>query len=226
MSRVARAASAEHEAKVAAALARVNAPKRRLSREAEQALTPRQLEILDALEEWVLRGGFADVTMAGIAKRMGCSLRTLYGIAPSKDELVLGVLDRRLHRFGREAMRALERDAGPLERLRAYLRATNRAVQPTTAAFARDFKKVPGASELNESHADYVVAIACALLEEAIAAGEIGSINAPAIAHVLGRLGNEFSRASLGEAVGGAPDKAADAAAEIMLAGLRATRRP
>ena len=69
----------------------VRAPKRRLSREAEEALTPRQFEVLEDLEAWVLRGGIADVTMAEIAKEMGCSLRTLYGIAPSKDELVLTI---------------------------------------------------------------------------------------------------------------------------------------
>ena len=94
----------------------VRAPKRRLSREAESALSPRQLEILDVLEEWILRGGFADVTMAEIAKRAGCSMRTLYGIAPSKDALVLTLLDRRLHRIGREAIRALDLDKPPFER--------------------------------------------------------------------------------------------------------------
>jgi len=201
----------------------VPVPKPRLSRDAEQALTSRQLEILDALEQWVLRGGFADVTMAEIARGMGCSLRTLYGIAPSKDELVLTVLDRRLHRFGREASHALELDEPPLARLRAYLRATNRAVQPTTAAFSQDFATVPGAAELNESHANYVVAITCALLEEAVADGEIAPLNAPAIAHVLGRLGNDFARARLADIVRGSPQKTADAAAEIILDGLRAT---
>ncbi len=210
-------------------LPNVPAPKRLLSREAEESLTPRQLEILDALEAWVLQGDFADVTMAEIAKRMECSLRTLYGIAPSKDELVLVILDRRLHRlqrFGRDAIRALELDEPPLTRLRAYLRATNRAVQPTTAAFSRDFATVPGAKELNESHASFVVAITCALLEEAMASGEIAPLNAPAIAQLLGRLGYDFAHARLSDVVEGSPRKTADAAAEIILDGLRATRTP
>lgn len=202
----------------------VSALKPRLSREAERSLTPRQLEILDALEEWGLSGGFADVTMAEIAKRMECSLRTLYGIAPSKDELVLVILDRRLHRFGREAMRALDLEEKPLARLRAYLRATNRAVQPTTAAFSQDFARVPGAPELNESHAEYVVAITRALLEEAVVEGEIAPLNAAAVAHVLGRLGNDFARASLAKVVHGSPRETANATAELILDGLRATR--
>jgi len=203
--------------------ARARAPKRKLSREAEQALTPRQLEILDALEDWVLRGGFADVTMAEIARRMGCSLRTLYGIAPSKDELVLIVLDRRLHRIGRDAMQVLESNDTPLVRLRAYLRATNLAVQPTTAAFARDFAAAPGAPALNEAHTDYIVAIARNLLEEAIETGEIEPVHAPAIAHVLGRLGNDFAGIKRAGVLDGSVETTANRVAEILIRGLEAS---
>ena len=199
----------------------VPAPKRRLSPDAERTLTQRQLEILDALEQWVLRGGSADVTMAEIARQMGCSLRTLYAIAPSKDELVLIILDLRLHRFGREAVRALELEASPLARLRAYLRATNLALQPTAEAFLRDFARVRGVSALNASHADYIVAITGALLEEAVAAREIAPVNTRAIAFVLGRLGADFARARQADVVRGSPQRTADEAAEIILNGLR-----
>lgn len=211
----------------------VRAPKRRLSREAEQSLTPRQLEVLEALEAWVLRGGIADVTMAEIAKEVGCSLRTLYGIAPSKDELVLNVLDRRLHRIGRDAIRALETDEPPLVRLRAYLRATNLAVQPATAAFSRDFARFAGARELNAAHADYIVAVTRALLDEALDAGDIKTRQTAAVAHVLGRLGHEFSAAAFRDAeeqkdktgpTEGRGDAPADAIADLLLAGLQAEK--
>lgn len=199
---------------------RVRAPKRRLSREAEQALTPRQLEILDALEDWLFRGGFAEATMADVARRLACSLRTLYGIAPSKDELVLIVLDRRLHRIGREAIDAMTTETTPLEKLRAYLRATNLAVQPTTAAFTREFARVAGAPELNAEHADYVVAMTRRLLEAAIEAGEIAPVHVPSTAHLLGGLGYEFARAEVAGVLDDTPQKTADALAEIVLAGL------
>lgn len=204
----------------------MRAPKRRLSRDAEQALTPRQLEILDALEAWVLRGGLADATMAETARQIGCSLRTLYGIAPAKDELVLIVLDRRLHRIGREAISALESDASPLSRLRAYLRATNLAVQPTTASFAREYVRVPGARELNESHADYIVAITRELLDEAVADREIAPVDTRAVAFVLGRLGSEFARTERDDGSTAPPAETANALAEIILAGLVAGDRP
>lgn len=220
--KVKKAASVSRRAAVNRVLSSARAPKRKLSRDAEQALTPRQLEILDALEDWVLRGGVADVTIAAIAKRMGCSLRTLYGIAPSKDELVLIVLDRRLHRIGRDAATALDAKGTPLARLRAYLRATNLAVQPTTAAFSRDFARVPGARQLNDAHTDYIVAITRNLLNQAIAEGEIDKVNVPAVAHVLGRLGNEFALETATDMTSGSAEATANGVADLILHGLEA----
>jgi AcrR family transcriptional regulator len=162
----------------------------------------------------------AGVTMAEIARRMNCSLRTLYGIAPSKDELVMAVVDRRLHRIGREAMGALDLDGSPLTRLRAYLQAANRAVQPTTAAFSRDFAKDPAAQRVVGGHAAYVVAITQALLDEAISEGQIEAMDTVALAHILGGLGAEFSRPDVGEIIRGSAKDAADFVAELILTGL------
>jgi AcrR family transcriptional regulator len=223
MSRPARHPAANQSAQSNSAdFPRVRAPKRLLAAETEQALTTRQLEILEALEDSVMVDSLADITMAGIAKRMNCSLRTLYGIAPSKDELVMVVIDRRLHRIGRDAMQALDLDGSPLTRLRAYLRAANRAVQPTTAAFFRDFVHAPAAQRVIGSHGAYVIAITQALLDEAVHEGEIQAMDTVALAHVLGGLGAEFSKPDVDEIVHGSPKDAADFVAEIILAGLAA----
>ncbi len=115
-----------------------------LARERERALTARQRELLDQLGG-VFDGGFADLTMAGLAARLNCSLRTLYELAPSRDELVLVVVDRNLWRIGRTAANAIAPDMAPLDALRAYLRAATEAVSGTTQAFARDLAAVPAA---------------------------------------------------------------------------------
>lgn len=202
----------------------VRAPRRRLSRSTEQSLTARQLEILDTLDESVLSGGFSALTMAEIAKRMTCSLRTLYGIAPSKEELVLAVADRHLQRIGREAMEALESDESPLCRLRAYLRATNLALQPTTVIFSMDFNKLPGARQLADAHASYIVAITRALLDEAVREKEVAPLDTAALALVLGRLGLEFARPELEKIIHHSPRETANSVAEIILDGLLARR--
>lgn len=195
----------------------VRAPKPRLAPEAESRLTPRQRELLDELEALVVGGGFADLTMAQIAARVNCSLRTLYGISPSKDELVLTVVDRRLRRIGRRALDAADSSRSPLESLRTYLRAANEAVQPTTVAFAREFADVPGAKEMLDAHEAYVVAVARSLLERAIAEGEVARVDAGALARVLGGLGREFARPG---AASGTPKETADAITDIILRGL------
>jgi AcrR family transcriptional regulator len=203
----------------------VRGPKRLLSSQTEKSLTSRQLEILDTLDATVLGGGFAELTMAEIAKRMTCSLRTLYGIAPSKEDLVLAAADRHLQRIGQEAMQTLERDEPPLSRLRAYLRATNRALQPTTVLFSMDFDKLPGARQLSDAHADYIVSITRALLDEAVEAKDVPAHDTAALALVLGRLGRDFARLKNEKVVRKSARETADAIAEVILEGLIA-RRP
>lgn len=202
----------------------VRAPKRRLPPSTEQSLTTRQLEILDTLDESMLAGGFASLTMAEIAKRMNCSLRTLYEIAPSKEELVLAVADRHLQRVGREAMEAMDPAASALSRLRDYLRATNRALQPRTVVFSLDFEKLPEARKLADAHADYIRQVTQALLDEAVDEGEIEPVDTAALAMVLGRLGRELARPDVEPVLRGPARETADAIAEIVLDGLLARR--
>jgi AcrR family transcriptional regulator len=198
----------------------VRPPKPLLPPEAEKRLTERQRQLLDELEDLVVRGGLAELTMAEIAAGVNCSLRTLYGISPSKDELVLAVVDRRLHRIGRAAIASLDATLPPLETLRRYLGAVNEAVRPTTAEFVRDFADVPGAHRLFDAHEGYVIAVARNLLERAVAEGQIEKVDTAAVAHVLGSLGREFSRPEVMPVIAGSPKETADALAEILLRGL------
>ncbi len=198
----------------------VRAPKPLLSRESERRLSARQLELLEELEAKLVRGGLGELTMSEIASDVGCSLRTLYGIAPSKDELLLLVVDRRLHRIGRAAVDVLEAGRPPLETLRAYLRATNEAVQPESVVLSADLGDVVGAGALFASHEGYLSAVAKSLLDRAVAAGDVGPVDTAAIAHVLGGLGREFARPEVVRKVRGSAKETADHLTELLLDGL------
>jgi len=198
----------------------VRAPKPLLSDEAERGLSPRQLELLDELEQRILREGLADLTMAEISALMGCSLRTLYAIAPSKEELLLTVADRRLHRIGRRAVEALDASMSPLDALRAYLQIANEAVQPEAAILSADVAKVVGAGRLIDGHEGYLTSVAQNLLDRAVAAGDIAPVDTAAIAHVLAGLGREFARPDVAAIVQASPKKTADAVADLIFAGL------
>lgn len=198
----------------------VRAPRPLLDPEHERRLTTRQREILDELEKILAEEGLADLTMAEIAAQLNCSMRTLYGIAPSKEELVLAVVDRRLRRIGRAAIEPLRASMSPLEALRAYLQTANEAVQPTTVAYARALADIPGASRLLDAHESYVISVTRSLLDRAVAEGQIPAVDTASVAHVLGGLGREFARPDAAELVGESPKATADAIAEIILRGL------
>jgi AcrR family transcriptional regulator len=202
----------------------VRPPKPLISREAERQLSARQLEVLDDLEERLLHEGLAELTMAEIAALVGCSLRTFYGIAPSRDELLLTVVDRRLHRIGRTAIEALDTSMTPLNALRAYLRAANEAVQPDAMVLSADLAKVAGARRLFDAHEDYLIAVTQSLLDRAVAEGQIPPVDTASIAHVLGGLGREFARPDVAEIAQAPPKETADAISELILRGLLAKR--
>ena len=212
--------SADSETRETARFPGVRPPKPLLSPETERRLTARQRELLDPLEELVTRKGVAERTMAGIAAGVNCSLRTLYGIAPSKEELVLAIVDRRLRRIGRSAIGSIDASLSPLEALQAYLEEANQAVQPEAIAFAEELAALPGAKRLLDAHEGYVIAVAQSLLDRAVSEGEIGPVDTASVAHVLGGLGREFARSEVAEVAAASPKATADAVAEIILRGL------
>ena len=196
-----------------------------LDRDRERRLTDRQRALLDGLG-CIFDNGFADLTMAGIAARLNCSMRTLYALAPSRDELVLIVVDRTLWRVGRSAQRAIEADMAPLEALRAYLAAATVAVSRTTEAFARDLAAVPAARRLSDAHEGYLQAMAKGLLDLAAERGDIdAAVDTGAVARVMARLGRDFASPDILPTLRTTPKDAADAVVELMLRGLTTGRR-
>lgn len=195
-----------------------------LSRERERSLTARQRELLDQLGG-LFDAGFADLTMAAVARRLSCSLRTLYGLAPSRDDLVLLVIDRNLWRIGRLATGALDAEVAPLPALRAYLEAANMAVAGTTAAFARDLATVPAAQRLNDAHSDYIVTVARCLLDLAVERRDIEPVDTAAVARVMAGVGRDFARPEVLAVLHSSPQDAANSIVDVILSGLRRPAR-
>lgn len=199
----------------------VRAPRPVLSRERERGLTDRHRELLDELDK-VFEDGFADLTMAELAARLNCSLRTLYGLAPSRDELVLIVVDRNLWRVGRAARQAIVPGMTPLAALRAYLRAATVAVSEITEGFARDLEVMPAAQRLNDGHDRYLYDVTKALLDLAVEQGEVGDVDTAAVARVLAGLGRSFADPKVLPTLRSSPKEAADTVVDLLLRGLTA----
>lgn len=197
----------------------VTPPDAVLSREAAAALTKRQGEILDELGQ-IFDQGFAHLTMAEIAAELNCSLRTLYLLASSRDELVLIVVDRNLWRVGRAARAAIGPEMKPIEAIRAYLRAANVAVATISEAFATDTAAIPAANALNEAHSNYLIETTKVMLDEAVAHREIAECDTTAVARVIAGLGREFSRPEVIPTLTSSPKEAADTMVDVILRGL------
>ena len=63
-----------------------------LNAKRQEAFTKRHHEIIEDLEK-MLEKGVPDLTMSQIASNLKISLRTLYEIAPSKEELIIMITD-------------------------------------------------------------------------------------------------------------------------------------
>ena len=197
----------------------VPAPDPVLSREREAALTARQREILDELGR-IFDKGFVEVTMAELASQLNCSLRTLYGLAEGRNELVLMVVDRNLRMVGRAAREVLNDEMSALDAVRAYLSAANMAVQNITPEFANDMSSFPAGIDLNVGHSEYIIDVARNLLDLAVEQGEIEPVDTAAVARMIAGVGREFARASVLPTLATSPKDAADAMVDLVLQGL------
>ncbi len=206
-----------------ARLTTIPRPEPVLSREETEALTSRQREILDGLTS-LIADGFSHLTMADLAGRLGCSLRTLYGIAPSRDLLVLAACDRNLWEIGRTARDAVGPSgaSSALDGVRRYLLAATQAVNSTTPAFSADMAAMPGGQELNNAHGSYLVAVTKELLDLAVEQGEIQPVETLVVAHAMAGISNVFIQPDVIGALPGTPKEASDTIVDLVLRGLTA----
>lgn len=149
------------------------------------ALSPRARELLDQIEEIFVGEGFARQTIDGLASRLKCSKGTLYDIAPSKDELVLVVLDRRLRRVGRALSEVLADLDDPAEKLDAYTRAEVRRPAHRTLKFSEDMQRHPAAARLFADHLRYSLLTLEEIVEEGIAASRFRKVHPRIVAEMI-----------------------------------------
>jgi AcrR family transcriptional regulator len=133
-------------------------------------LSARQQEVLDALEHTFLDRGL-DVTVAELVAEAHCSRRTLYELAPTKEELFLLVIDRMMRRVGKTARDAAAAQTTPEARMEAFMGAGVTGWAPFTPAFRAAIESYGPAGWLLNHHLalarDYVVET----IEDGIAEG-------------------------------------------------------
>ncbi|RDI45372.1 TetR/AcrR family transcriptional regulator [Nocardia mexicana] len=151
---------------------------------ASDRLSPRLREILDDLDDLFHAEGFSQFKVGELAERVHCSRRTLYELAPTKEELVLVVLDRRLRKISREARVALKEVDDPVELLERFHAPSHRDLRRSTMRFAEDVASHPAVQRLFADHHRYAVALLREIIETGKKLGEFGDVHSGVVAEV------------------------------------------
>jgi AcrR family transcriptional regulator len=150
----------------------------------------RRHELLDGVMTIVAERGFAQVTIAELARALHCSAATLYKIAPSKESLVLCAIARWADVVfaDMEARSAKGRSAS--DRARIYFRAGAEHTRPLSLAFYADMRRFESTrlawwTGVVERYIDRFVEL-IRLAEEA---DEIRPVNSRLLAEALRQIG-------------------------------------
>ena len=185
----------------------------------QETFTKRHHEIIQDLEK-ILEKGVPDLTMSQIASNLKISLRTLYEIAPSKDELIIMITDSILRKHGKHALESISDIESPLKKLEKYLFTVNQVVGPKFNTFFKDIEKIKGLEEIVDYHANFITNLTEELLNQSIETNEIQYIDSKAFSILLGGIGREFIKEKnrLSES---SPEESANSITSIILNGIK-----
>ena len=150
-----------------------------------RSFNERHRDIAEALEMIFLEEGFRDVTVGELAARLKCSKRTLYELAPSKQELFVLIVERWLDRIRHLGWAgALEYD-DPQQRIIAYLEPGVSQSRLASRRFLQDLQSFRPAYMLLEAHQRERTGVLRDIVEDGIKRGRFRKLHAPLVAEVF-----------------------------------------
>lgn len=113
----------------------------------------RREALLTQLVELILAQGFAAASVEDLARELRCSKTTLYGIADSKEGIILAAVRRFFrHAAARVDGRLLRDDGDAVEQIRTYLTAIATELAPASAAFFADLDGWPSTHQIYQEN--------------------------------------------------------------------------
>jgi len=126
----------------------------------------------------VFSAGGPDASLEAVARRAGVGIGTLYRHFPTREALFEAVYRREVQQLG-ELAEALKSEAEPVDALRRWLRSNVEFIATKKGMLAALALAVHGSSELYAHTFDRLTKAVGALLDRAVAAGEIRSDISP-----------------------------------------------
>lgn len=181
---------------------------------------PRQRTLLSELVELLSRTGFASLTLDELAAQLHCSKTTLYGIAPSKEQLVVKVVVAFFRTAADRVEQRLLHSSGPVERVSDYLDAVAAELGAASRAFMIDIAEFPPAREVYERNTALAAARVRELVDEGFAAGDMRGVDAAFVGVALSVVMSAISRGEIAAATGLSDADAYRRLTEIVLYGI------
>lgn len=145
----------------------------------------RQAQILDALEELLLREGFRHLTIAEMVEHLHCSRRTLYSLAPSREELILVVVDRLFTHMGAAARARVAACEDPGDAVAAYMETSVTRLAGAHPVFFDDLESYLPTKQLYDRHLHYALGVLGGLIEDGMRKGSFRQLYPPIVAEIL-----------------------------------------
>jgi AcrR family transcriptional regulator len=178
----------------------------------------RRSEILAGLVSLFLAEGFLAFSVEDLALRLQCSKSTLYGVAPSKEQLITAVVRAFFRDATQRVESRLDRERDPVRRIGVYLEAISVELAPASASFFADLDAFAPAREIYAQN----TAIAARRVQELVKAAQRPgrTLDAAFIGAVAGTVMESIQRGEL-EAVTSLNDAAAyRLLADLIVAGV------
>ncbi len=151
----------------------------------KQPLSERMLRRVEQLEEIFLAEGFLHFSTEDLARRLRCSKRTLYTLAPSREGLFELVIDRVLGRIRDNGTVAAQRAENCVEAVAGYLDAGVRGTRKASAAFVRDLNTMESGLRRLRAHQLRRVEGLEKIVSEGVSEGAFADLHAKLVAEVL-----------------------------------------
>ena len=187
---------------------------------AEARKSRRRQALIEQLESIFLEEGFSSITVDEMAKRLRCSKRTLYEVAPTKQEIVLVVVDgwlSRIRRLGR--MAALAQD-GPQRRIFAYVRPGVTETKKAGRQFMQDMHDFEPSLNILRDHQRQRTEMLEEIIEDGIRQGRIRPCNVLLVAEFFLAAVGRINEPEVLDAVGVGFSEAFDELYNLIFYGL------
>lgn len=165
-------------------------------------LTTRQRQLVGELLELFLAEGFADLTLDDIAARLGCSKRTLYALADSKEQLAVRTVRYFFKQATEQVETAIARTRSPAARVTRYLEAVATALRPAGTQFLRDVDRQAATREVYEQNTAAAAVRVRELIDEGIRAGAFRKVSAVFVGEVVTATMRRITSGELGRTTG------------------------